>query len=132
VGLSLYWDGVRMNTPFGSNIFWDLIPINALAGVDVLPAPTPCSASTPWAAPWWPAAARTTRAPSSAPWGSFRRKALRFEVGGADAVQGTDHFLAGNWDQQAGYRSHSDSDVRQLFGKTAGRATAGAAAWSCR
>jgi outer membrane receptor protein involved in Fe transport len=51
-GLSVWLDGVRMNEPFGSTVNWDLIPLNAVKQVEVLPGSNPCSASTPWAARW--------------------------------------------------------------------------------
>ena len=40
-GLSVCLDGVRMNEPFGSIVNWDLIPMNAIAGVEVLPGSNP-------------------------------------------------------------------------------------------
>lgn len=40
-GLSVWVDGVRMNEPFGSIVNWDLIPLNAIAQVQVLPGSNP-------------------------------------------------------------------------------------------
>jgi len=121
VGLSVYFDGVRMNEPFGSIVNWDLIPVNAIAGVDVLPGSNPLfGLNTLGGALVVNTKNGQDNAGTSitAQGGSFQRKALRFETGWADAALGTDHFIAGNWDQQAGFRSHSSSEVRQLFGKT--------------
>ena len=41
VGLSVYFDGVRMNEPFGSNVNWDLIPSNAISKIELLPGSNP-------------------------------------------------------------------------------------------
>jgi outer membrane receptor protein involved in Fe transport len=40
-GLSLYLDGVRLNEPFGDTINWDLIPLNAIRSVNVIPGSNP-------------------------------------------------------------------------------------------
>ncbi|NOU25984.1 MAG: Plug domain-containing protein, partial [Methylotenera sp.] len=33
-GLSVFQDGVRVNEPFGDTVNWDLIPVNAIAGIN--------------------------------------------------------------------------------------------------
>ncbi|WP_367155548.1 TonB-dependent receptor [Methylomonas sp. HYX-M1] len=40
-GLSVFVDGVRVNEPFGDVVNWDLVPMNALSGVDVFPGSNP-------------------------------------------------------------------------------------------
>jgi hypothetical protein len=40
-GLSVYMDGVRLNQPFGDVVSWDLIPINAISRVDIIPGSNP-------------------------------------------------------------------------------------------
>src|SRR5262249_15297148 len=40
-GLSVYMDNVRMNQPFGDVVSWDLIPMNAISRVDVIPGSNP-------------------------------------------------------------------------------------------
>jgi iron complex outermembrane recepter protein len=40
-GLSVFLDGVRVNEPFGDIVNWDLIPMNALGSMDVLPGSNP-------------------------------------------------------------------------------------------
>lgn len=40
-GLSVFLDGVRVNEPFGDVVNWDLIPMNALSGVDLFPGSNP-------------------------------------------------------------------------------------------
>ncbi|MDF6865559.1 Plug domain-containing protein, partial [Escherichia coli] len=41
IGVSVYFDGVRMNEPFGSIVNWDLIPMNAMSSVNILPGSNP-------------------------------------------------------------------------------------------
>ena len=36
-GLSIFQDGVRVNEPFGDAVNWDLIPMNAIAGMNLMP-----------------------------------------------------------------------------------------------
>ena len=120
VGLSVYFDGVRMNEPFGSNVNWDLIPSNAISKIELLPGSNPVfglntlggaiSIST-----------KNGQDDAGISWkssaGSFDRGSLQFESGWADEEKGTDYFYAGNIDHQNGYRLHSSSDVTQFFGK---------------
>ena len=40
-GLSVYQDGVRVNEPFGDTVNWDLIPKNAIAGINLMPGSNP-------------------------------------------------------------------------------------------
>lgn len=40
-GLSVFFDGVRVNEPFGDVVNWDLIPMNALTSMDVFPGSNP-------------------------------------------------------------------------------------------
>jgi len=40
-GLSVFLDGVRVNEPFGDVVNWDLVPLEALSGIDVFPGSNP-------------------------------------------------------------------------------------------
>ena len=40
-GLSVYVDGVRVNEPFGDVVNWDLLPINAIERMDLIPGSNP-------------------------------------------------------------------------------------------
>jgi outer membrane receptor protein involved in Fe transport len=40
-GLSVFQDGVRINEPFGDAVNWDLIPMNAIAGMNLMPGSNP-------------------------------------------------------------------------------------------
>jgi len=120
VGLSVYLDGVRMNEPFGSVVNWDLMPMNAVSSVQVLPGSNPMFGLNTLGGAL---VVNTKNGKDNAGTslgvqaGSFGRKAFKLETGWVDAERNTDHFLAGNWDQQDGFREHSGSEVRQFFGK---------------
>lgn len=120
IGVSVYFDGVRMNEPFGSIVNWDLIPMNAMSSVNILPGSNPMFGLNTLGG----ALVVNTKDGKSNPGtsiealgGSFGRKALSFESGGVDATHGTDYFVAGNFDKQDGFRDHSGSEVKQLYGK---------------
>ena len=121
VGLSVYFDGVRMNEPFGSIVNWDLIPTNAISSVHIEPGSNPLFGLNTLGG----AVVTNTKNGADDPGthlqamgGSFQRRALSLESGWADAERHTDHFVALNLDRQDGYRNHSGSDVRQFFGKS--------------
>jgi len=120
VSLSVYVDGVRLNEPFGALVNWDLIPMNALAGVNVLPGSNPMFGLNTLGGALV-AQTKNGRDHSgsrvSLLGGSFGRRALQWERGWAHPGQSSDYFLAANWDRQDGYRAHSGSEVRQLYGK---------------
>ncbi len=120
VGLAVYFDGVRVNEPFGAIINWDLIPMNAVAGVTVQPGSNPIFGLNALGG----ALVVNTRSGQDSPGaaisvlgGSFGREAATFEFGGAAPAAHTDYFVAGNHDRQNGFRRHSGSEVEQLFGK---------------
>ena len=121
VGLSVYFDGVRMNEPFGSVVNWDLIPMKAIASVEAVPGSNPMFGLNTLGG----AVVVTTKNGADHPGlglslnaGSFKRKALSVEYGWQNAERRTDHYLSLNLDEQDGYRRHSGSSVKQFFGKT--------------
>ena len=120
VGLAVYFDGVRVNEPFGSIVNWDLAPMIAVKTVNVQPGSNPIFGLNALGG----ALVATTR--NGADFngvrvgllgGSFGRRAATLEAGVADPASHTDAFLAGNWDRQDGYRDFSASEVKQAFGK---------------
>ena len=120
VGLAVYFDGVRVNEPFGSIVNWDLIPLNAVSTVNILPGSNPIFGLNALGG----TLVANTRTGKDSPGfavsalgGSFGRRAATFEAGGANAALGLDGFLAGNWDRQDGFRDFSGSEVKQLYGK---------------
>jgi outer membrane receptor protein involved in Fe transport len=120
VGLAVYFDGVRVNEPFGSIVNWDLIPMNALSSVQVQPGSNPIFGLNTLGGALLVNTRNGQDNPGlslSALGGSFQRRAGSIEAGTADAATHTDYFLAGNYDKQDGFRYFSGSTVKQAFGK---------------
>lgn len=120
VGLSVYFDGVRFNEPFGSTINWDLIPMNAISGINLMPGSNPLFGLNTLGG----ALAINTKNGADNQGlsvtllgGSYGRAALNAEYGAVDKDYNMDYFVAVNKDRQDGWRDHSGSDVQQLFGK---------------
>lgn len=120
VGLSVYFDGVRFNEPFGSIVNWDLIPINAISSMTLMPGSNPLFGLNTLGG----AVSANTKNGQDNPGsslsvmgGSFGRKSLQFERGFSDEGHNTDYFLALNLDHQQGFRLYSQSEVAQWFGK---------------
>jgi outer membrane receptor protein involved in Fe transport len=132
-GLSVFLDGIRVNEPFGDVVNWDLIPMNALAGLDVFPGSNPVFGLGTLGG----AIAMRTKDGFSYPGldaevlaGSFGRKQL--QVSGGVNNASTDE--EGSWDNgnfalygagsfflEDGWRDNSPSRVNQVFGKASYR-----------
>lgn len=119
-GLSVYLDGVRVNEAFGDIVNWDLIPANAIANINLIPGSNPLFGLNTLGG----ALAVHTKSGSDFPGvkvtaygGSWARRALEFEAGGADKDKNLDYFVAGNIFKENGWREHTESDVKQIFGK---------------
>ncbi|HZU65088.1 MAG TPA: TonB-dependent receptor, partial [Novosphingobium sp.] len=119
-GLSVWLDGVRMNEAFGAIVNWDLIPMNAVSAVEVLPGSNPVFGLNTLGG----ALVLTTKNGADngglsimAEGGSFNRRSVAAEAGGTAANKAIDWFLAGNYDEQDGYRLHTHTRVEQLYGK---------------
>ena len=120
VGMSVYLDGVRINEPFGDIVNWDLIPTNAIANINLIPGSNPLfglntlggalSVHTKSGAEF-PGISATLSG------GSWGRRAFEFEAGGGNKDNNVDYFVAGNIFKEDGWRDHSSSDVKQVFGK---------------
>lgn len=120
VGMSVYFDGVRFNEPFGDTVNWDLIPSNAISSINLIPGSNPLFGLNTLGG----ALAVNTKSGSTSPGlsatltgGSWGRRAFQFEAGGEDKERGLDYFVAGNVFHEDGWRDHSSSDVRQVFSK---------------
>jgi outer membrane receptor protein involved in Fe transport len=120
VGMSVYFDGVRFNEPFGDTVNWDLIPSNAISSINLIPGSNPLFGLNTLGG----ALAVNTKSGATSPGvsatltgGSWGRRAFQFEAGGEDKERGLDYFVAGNIFHEDGWREHSSSDVRQVFSK---------------
>src|SRR5690606_30836408 len=117
-GLSVFLDGIRVNEPFGDVVNWDMIPMNALASLDVFPGSNPIFGLGTLGG------ALTMRTKSGFDGktldaevltGSFGRKQLQTAIGGNNGkVPG---FVSGNFFLEDGWRDDSPSRVNQVFGK---------------
>ncbi|MGP1716477.1 MAG: TonB-dependent receptor domain-containing protein [Methylophilus sp.] len=121
-GLSVFIDGIRVNEPFGDVVNWDMIPMNALAGVDVFPGSNPVFGLGTLGG----AFALKTKdgfnhagADADILTGSFGRKQLQLEGGWNNGTIGL--FGAGNFFLEDGWRENSPSKVNQFFGKASYR-----------
>ncbi len=119
-GLSVLQDGVRVNEPFGDAVNWDLIPVNAIAGINLMPGSNPVfglntlggalSIVTKNGRTHQGGAVETS-------FGSWGRKNTAAEFGGVSADGSVDYFISGNYFDEDGWRDYSPTEVKQLFGK---------------
>ena len=118
-GLSVYQDGVRINEPFGDTVNWDLIPKNAIAGINLMPGSNPLFGLNTLGG----ALSIQTKSGDMFPGGSaqvyggsFGRRAIEAEFGGS-TENGLNFYVAGNAFKEDGWRDASQTDVKQLFTK---------------
>ena len=117
-GLSVFFDGIRINEPFGDVVNWDLIPLNALSSFDVFPGSNPIFGLGTLGG----ALSMKTKdgfnnkgASADILTGSFGRKQLQLDGGWNNGTIGL--FAAGNFFLEDGWRENSPSKVNQIFAK---------------
>jgi len=118
-GLSVFVDGVRVNEPFGDVVNWDLIPLNAISGMSLIPGSNPVFGlnTLGGALSIQTKSGRTDKGGAvELLGGSWGRAAGNAEFGGV-AENGVDFFVSGNVFHEQGWRDFSPSDVRQIFSK---------------
>jgi outer membrane receptor protein involved in Fe transport len=118
-GISVFFDGVRVNEPFGDVVNWDLIPLNAISNMNLIPGSNPVFGLNTLGG----ALSINTKSGRTDPGGSVEllggswgRVSGAAEFGGV-AQNGVDFFVATNIFHEQGWRDASPSDVRQAFGK---------------
>lgn len=119
-GLSVWLDGVRMNEPFGAGVNWDLIPLNALTRVEVQPGSNPLFGLNTLGGSLVLATKSGRDEQGLAltlKGGSFARRGAELTAGEVLGKGGFDWFVAGNFDEQDGYRQHTHTRLTQGFGK---------------
>ncbi len=119
-GMSVYVDGVRVNESFGDAVNWDLIPMNAIANMSLIPGTNPLFGlnTLGGAISVQTKSGRTHQggaAELSA--GSWGRKTGSAEIGGVSKDGSVDYFFSANAFSEDGWRQASPTDVRQIFGK---------------
>jgi iron complex outermembrane recepter protein len=130
-GLSVYMDGVRVNEPFGEVVNWDLIPMNAIQRMDLMPGSDPLFGLNTLGG----ALAISTKSgftsrkvEGSILTGSWGRKQVKATAGGNNGTLGG--FVALNFFDEDGWRKNSPSSVRQAFGRVDVQGPIGAASLS--
>ncbi|MFL9609879.1 TonB-dependent receptor domain-containing protein [Methylobacillus sp. Pita2] len=121
-GLSVFFDGIRVNEPFGDVVNWDMIPMNALESFDVFPGSNPIfGLNTLGGALTMKTKDGFNHTGVSAEvlTGSFGRKYLQAEAGWNNGTVAL--FGAGNFFMEDGWRENSPSRVNQFFGKASYR-----------
>lgn len=119
-GLSVFQDGVRVNEPFGDAVNWDLIPVNAIAGINLIPGSNPVFGLNTLGGSLSVVTknGRTHQGSviemSSGSWG---RKNVLGEFGGVSQDGSIDYFISGNYFDEDGWRDYSPTEVKQVFGK---------------
>jgi outer membrane receptor protein involved in Fe transport len=117
-GISVFLDGIRVNEPFGDVVNWDMIPMNALSSLELIPGSNPIYGLGTLGG------ALTMRTKSGFDGktldaevltGSFGRKQLQISAGNNNGVVAG--YLAGNFFLEDGWRDNSPSRVNQVFGK---------------
>jgi outer membrane receptor protein involved in Fe transport len=117
-GLSVYFDGVRVNESFGDTVNWDLIPQSAISTVTLMSGSNPVFGLNTLGG----ALSVKTKSGHDDPGteleaydGSFGRRSFEATTGGA--VGNFDYFLTGDYFDETGWRDMSPTRVYQGFGK---------------
>lgn len=117
-GISVFFDGTRVNEPFGDVVNWDLIPLNAIAGLDLYSGSNPLFGLNTLGG----ALALRTRSgftdkgvEGQATGGQWGRKQAQVAAGGSKGRLAG--FVAGTWFEESGWRDDSHSKVQQFFGR---------------
>ncbi|WP_246189645.1 TonB-dependent receptor plug domain-containing protein, partial [Methylacidimicrobium cyclopophantes] len=118
IGISVFYDGVRVNEPFSNNVQWDFIPQMAVQSMEIVPGSNPIYGQNTLGG----AIVIQTKDGRTSPgsliqsyMGSWGTEAVGFQYGGYKGHW--DWFLSGNWFSMEGWRQQSSSYVKQLFGK---------------
>ncbi len=116
-GLAVYQNGVRLNEPFGDSVNWDLLPTQAIAGINLMPGSNPLFGLNALGG----AISVQTKTGFSHPGhtltttgGSFGRYVVDGSSGGHAGR--FSYFVAGSALSEDGWRDFSSSDLRQVFG----------------
>ncbi|MBK7927408.1 MAG: TonB-dependent receptor [Bryobacterales bacterium] len=118
-GVSIYFDGVRMNQPFGEVVSWDLIPRAAIAEATLLPGSNPLFGLNTLGGAVSLRAKDGRSHPGTSlqlSGGSFGRKMADLEHGGSHA-NGLHWHGASTLLFEDGWRESSPSAMRQFSGK---------------
>ncbi|MEJ0098453.1 MAG: TonB-dependent receptor [Pseudomonadota bacterium] len=117
-GLSVFFDGARINEPFGDVVNWDLIPVNAIERFDLFPGSNPLFGLNTLGG----AISVRSRSGFTSPeaefsvlGGSWGREQAQASIGGNNGKLAG--FVAANAFYEKGWRDDSPSRVDQFYGR---------------
>jgi len=116
-GLAVYQNGMRMNEPFGDTVSWDLIPMSAVQGVQLLAGSNPVfGLNTLGGALSMQMKDGFTfdRTAAEGYGGSFSRRGATVQHGGSDGRWG--YYANLDYFEEDGWRDFSASDALRFFG----------------
>lgn len=116
-GLSVFVDGVRVNELFGDVVNWDLIPMSAIATLQVMPGSNPLYGLNTLGgaiAMFTKDGRRFDGANADIGAGTYGARAATVEAGSARGR--IDGYVTAHAYDDSGWREHSASRIRQLFG----------------
>jgi len=116
-GLAVYQNGVRMNEPFGDTVSWDLIPMSAVQGVQLIAGSKPVFGlnSLGGALSLQMKDGFTfDRTVAEAYGGSFSRRGATVQHGGNNERWG--YYANLDYFEEDGWRDFSESDALRFFG----------------
>lgn len=122
--ISVFVDGVRINDPDSNFVNFDLIPIQDVERIEVLPGATAVYGANALAGViniTTKRGGRTPQAAGEAAWGSYDHYRVRATVSGP--VKDFDYYLSGTWDRESGFRDDSDGRVTSFTGRLGYRPT---------
>ncbi len=115
-GLVLFQDGVRVNEPFGDTVNWDLLPLNAIQRLDLLPGANPAFGNNALGGAIVVETKngfRNQGQEAALSGGSFGRASGEGSAGGH--IGRAAYFVAARMLVEDGWREHSPSRIRQGF-----------------
>ena len=116
-GLAVYQNGMRMNEPFGDTVSWDLVPLSAVQGVQLLAGSNPVFGlnSLGGALSLQMKDGFTfDRTTAEVYGGSFSRRGATVQHGGNVGRWG--YYANLDYFEEGGWRDYSDSDALRFFG----------------
>jgi len=116
-GLAVYQNGVRMNEPFGDTVSWDLIPLSAVQGVQMLAGSNPVfglNALGGALSLQMKDGFTFDHTAAEAYGGSFSRRGATAQHGGN--AGGWGYYANIDYFEEDGWRDYSDSDALRFFG----------------
>jgi iron complex outermembrane recepter protein len=117
-GLSVFFDGVRINETFGDIVNWDLLPPSAIASIQLIPGSNPVFGfnALGGALAVYTKSGRTDPGTSlEASGGSFARRTVTAEYGGARGAW--DWYGTLNLSRDDGWAEHNPSQVQQVYAR---------------